>query len=59
MGIFSSKNHFPVDGRTVLITGASQGMGRSVARLLAEKGASVVIVGRNLQRLGEAMEHAT
>ncbi|KAI4232498.1 MAG: hypothetical protein LQ352_008327 [Teloschistes flavicans] len=34
-------------------------MGRSVARLLAEKGANVVIVARNLQRLEEALEHAT
>ncbi|KAL8828612.1 MAG: hypothetical protein Q9170_006523 [Blastenia crenularia] len=59
MGLFSGQNHFPVEGRTVLVTGASQGMGRSVARLLAEKGASVVIVARNTQRLEEALEHAT
>ncbi|KAL9056676.1 MAG: hypothetical protein Q9206_002647 [Seirophora lacunosa] len=57
MGLFSTKNHFPVDGRTVLVTGASQGMGRSVARLLAQKGANVVIVARNVQRLEEALEH--
>ncbi|KAI4193046.1 MAG: hypothetical protein LQ346_004035, partial [Caloplaca aetnensis] len=58
MGFFLSKNHFPVDGRTVLITGASQGMGRSVAHLLAQKGANIVIVARNPQRLEEALEHA-
>ncbi|KAI4179812.1 MAG: hypothetical protein L6R41_007630, partial [Letrouitia leprolyta] len=34
-------------------------MGRSVARLLAQKGANVVIVARNLQRLEEALEHVT
>ncbi|KAL9043094.1 MAG: hypothetical protein Q9180_000127 [Flavoplaca navasiana] len=58
MGIFASKNHLPVDGRTVLITGGSQGLGRSVARLLAQKGANVVIAARNVQRLEEATKHA-
>ncbi|KAL8670618.1 MAG: hypothetical protein Q9168_004849 [Polycauliona sp. 1 TL-2023] len=57
MGIFPSKNHFPVDGRTVLITGGSQGMGRSAARLIAQKGANVVIAARNVGRLEEALEH--
>ncbi|KAL8997529.1 MAG: hypothetical protein Q9169_003224 [Polycauliona sp. 2 TL-2023] len=57
MGIFPSKNHFPVDGRTILITGGSQGMGRSAARLLAQKGANVVIAARNVARLEEALEH--
>ncbi|CAO1605203.1 hypothetical protein XANCAGTX0491_008726 [Xanthoria calcicola] len=57
MGVFPSKNRFPVDGRTVLITGASQGMGRSVARLLAQKGANVVIAARNVERLEEALGH--
>ncbi|KAL9008424.1 MAG: hypothetical protein Q9173_006448 [Seirophora scorigena] len=32
-------------------------MGRSVARLLAQKGSNVVIVARNVQRLEEALEH--
>ncbi|KAI4174718.1 MAG: hypothetical protein LQ343_002089 [Gyalolechia ehrenbergii] len=59
MGLFAVKNSFPVDGRTVLLTGASLGMGRSVARLLAQKGANVVIVARNIQRLEEALEHIT
>ncbi|KAL8719995.1 MAG: hypothetical protein Q9181_007980 [Wetmoreana brouardii] len=59
MGIFSSKDQFPVDGRTVLVTGGSQGMGRSVARLLAQKGANVVVVARNIQRLEEALEHVS
>ncbi|KAL8938765.1 MAG: hypothetical protein Q9216_003711 [Gyalolechia sp. 2 TL-2023] len=59
MGLFTGKNQFPVDGRTVLITGASLGMGRSVARLLAQKGANVVIVARNIQRLEEALKYIT
>ncbi|KAL8866091.1 MAG: hypothetical protein Q9174_006498 [Haloplaca sp. 1 TL-2023] len=59
MGAFASKNQFPVDGQTVIVTGASQGMGRSVARLLAQKGANVVLVARNIERLEEALEHAS
>ncbi|ORY69691.1 short-chain dehydrogenase [Pseudomassariella vexata] len=55
MGAFSSKNHMPVDGKTVLITGASEGMGRSAARQLAAKGANVVIVSRNVSRLEESL----
>ncbi|RYP03269.1 hypothetical protein DL764_005262 [Monosporascus ibericus] len=55
MGAFSSKNQMPVDGKTVLITGASEGMGRSAARQLAEKGANVIIVARNVGRLEEAL----
>jgi NAD(P)-dependent dehydrogenase (short-subunit alcohol dehydrogenase family) len=43
----------PLDmsGRTVLVTGASAGIGRDVAILLAELGARVILVGRNLERL--------
>ncbi|KAI6823563.1 hypothetical protein KC342_g12011 [Hortaea werneckii] len=49
MGLFSRKNHFDVHGRTILLTGGSQGMGRGLAKLLAEKGANIVIVARNQQ----------
>ncbi|KAF6845484.1 short-chain dehydrogenase [Colletotrichum musicola] len=51
MGIFSSKNHMPVDGKTILLTGASEGMGRSVALQLAAKGANLVLIARNAARL--------
>ncbi|TDZ61616.1 3-ketodihydrosphingosine reductase gsl-3 [Colletotrichum trifolii] len=53
MGIFNSKNHMPVDGKTILLTGASEGMGRSVALQLAAKGANLVVVARNAVRLEE------
>ncbi|KAI0384249.1 NAD(P)-binding protein [Hypomontagnella monticulosa] len=56
MGSFISQNEFPVDdGRTVLITGASRGLGLSAARQLAEKGANVIIVARDETKLEEAV----
>ncbi|KAI9166654.1 3-ketodihydrosphingosine reductase gsl-3 [Paramyrothecium foliicola] len=55
MGLFG-KNHMPVDGKTVLITGASEGMGLSVAKQLAAKGANVIIVSRSVSKLNVALE---
>ncbi|OBT54413.1 hypothetical protein VE04_05257 [Pseudogymnoascus sp. 24MN13] len=55
MGWLSRKNHFNVAGKTVLLTGASQGMGLSVAKILSGKGANVVIVARNVGKLEAAL----
>ncbi|KAK3944584.1 hypothetical protein QBC46DRAFT_360916 [Diplogelasinospora grovesii] len=55
MGAFSSKNRMPVEGRTVLLTGASEGMGRSAAIQLSAKGANVILVARNVGRLEETL----
>ncbi|KAI9802002.1 MAG: hypothetical protein M1825_003058 [Sarcosagium campestre] len=57
MGSFFSKDKFPVEGKTILITGGSQGMGRGVSRLLAQKGANVVIVARDLEKLKNALTY--
>ncbi|TIA27580.1 NAD(P)-binding protein, partial [Aureobasidium pullulans] len=57
MGLFSSKQHFPVEGRTVLLTGGSSGMGRALAKKLAEQGANVCIVARNQQKLDETIDY--
>lgn len=45
----------PVDGKTVLITGASDGMGRSAARQLAQRGANLVLVARSVSKLEAAV----
>lgn len=41
----------PLSGKVAVITGASSGVGRSVALALAERGADLALVGRNAGRL--------
>jgi dehydrogenase/reductase SDR family protein 4 len=43
----NSLNSFNLSGRIALVTGASKGMGRSIATILAQAGARVVISSRN------------
>jgi 3-dehydrosphinganine reductase len=56
MGFFGGGNHMPVDGKTVLLTGASEGMGLCVAKRLAAKGANLIIVSRSVPKLEAALE---
>jgi 3-oxoacyl-[acyl-carrier protein] reductase len=37
-----------LNGRTALVTGSSRGIGAAIARLLAERGASVIVHGRDV-----------
>ena len=47
-------NRFSLEGKTVLVTGASSGIGRAIAIACAESGANVILTGRNRSRLEEA-----
>jgi len=55
MGLFTSSDKMLVDGKTILITGASEGMGRSAAIQLAAKGANIIIVSRSVGKLDLAL----
>ncbi|KAI1177743.1 NAD(P)-binding protein [Nemania sp. FL0916] len=59
MGALLSKNEFPVSGRTVLITGGSKGLGLNAARQLAEKGASVILVARDVGHLQDGVAYVS
>lgn len=47
-------NTFRLDGRVALITGSSAGIGLALARGLGQSGATVVLNGRNNEKLTEA-----
>lgn len=46
-------NPFSLEGRTVLVTGASSGIGRTTAIECSQMGANVIITGRDQTRLDE------
>ncbi|KAI0196914.1 3-ketodihydrosphingosine reductase tsc-10 [Astrocystis sublimbata] len=55
MGWFG-QNHMPVEGRTILLTGGSDGTGLSAARIFSSRGANVVIVSRTQAKLEAAIQ---
>lgn len=52
----SEFNPFSLQGKTVLVTGASSGIGRAIATACSKMGAFVVATGRNSQKLETTMQ---
>lgn len=50
-----SYNPFSLAGKTILVTGASSGIGQATAIECSKLGAKVVVTGRNAERLQETM----
>ncbi len=46
-------NPYSLDGQQVLVTGASSGIGRAIAVAASKAGATLCLVGRNVERLEE------
>ena len=50
-------NPFSLEGKTILVTGASSGLGRGISIQCSKMGAKVVLVARNQMRLDETLSH--
>ena len=50
-----SRNPFSLDGKTIVVTGASSGIGQQCAITCSQMGARVVLIARNEQRLAETL----
>lgn len=48
-----------VEGKTIIITGGTHGIGEETAHLLASRGAKVIIVGRDENKASQIMEKAS
>lgn len=45
-----------IPAQTVLVTGASEGLGLSAAQKLAARGANVILISRSVDKLKEALK---
>lgn len=50
-------NPFSLEGKTILVTGASSGIGREIAVVCSQMGARIVISGRSEQKLDETLQN--
>ncbi|HEY6773799.1 MAG TPA: SDR family NAD(P)-dependent oxidoreductase, partial [Oxalicibacterium sp.] len=48
-----TRQAFSLAGKTILVTGASSGIGRQVAVTCAQRGARLIVTGRDAERLQE------
>ena len=48
-------NPFTLAGKQILVTGASSGIGKGIALACAKMGATVIVTGRNVERLNETL----
>lgn len=51
----TDNNPFSLEGKTIMVTGASSGIGRGIAITCSKMGASVIITGRNQERLHKTL----
>ena len=49
-------DHFDLTGNKILVTGASSGIGKSIAEELSYRGATLILSGRNKERLFETLQ---
>lgn len=49
-------NPFTLEGKTIVVTGASSGIGQQCAVDCSKMGAKVVLIGRNIKRLNDTLE---
>lgn len=54
---YMSYNPFSLEGKTILVTGASSGIGRATAIECSKMGATVIITARNENRLKETFDN--
>lgn len=54
--IFMNNNPFSLNNKTILITGASSGIGQAVSIECSKMGATIIATGRNKERLSDTMK---
>lgn len=50
------RNPFSLEGKTILVTGASSGLGQQIAISCSQRGARIIATGRNVERLQTTFE---
>ena len=52
-------NPFTIENKTILVLGASSGIGKATAIICSKMGANVIIAGRNQERLQDTLKEFT